>query len=757
MKRTLFILSIIVATIASANAQSIAGRVVSNDGTPIADANVVLQNSQQKYLGVEVTGADGSFGFYCKADTFRLIVHHMAFRSRELICGTATVGDIILEPADVMLEDIVISSDRKIVKVEDGKIAYDLEQITKDKVTNNTYETLTRLPGVREENEVLTLVGAGSLTVIINGKPSTMTQEQVTALLKSTPTERVEKAEVMYSAPPQYHVRGAVINIVLKRDTQYSLQGEVGATYRNKFYSEGEGHIFLRAATPEQAFDVMYSANQISDIQDIDMQSLHTLNGTVHEIEQLQEIRGEALLHSTRASYEYNFNEKNNLTLAYNGQYKGNAEARIKSTGNFQNSNNLKDVDKDMMHNFSLQALTGIGLSAGADYTLYENRTGQDMTVDYIDGNVLHMKQDAGQKVRTFHAYADQSHSLGKGWTLDYGASYRGSKSEDFQTYTAESTIKSDDVNSTLTEHNAEAYISVGKQAGMGLSFNLSLTGEYYNLNGHDRWTIYPQASLTYMRHTDHILHGTFNVTKQYPSYWQLQDAVSYIDGYAEMHNTPGLESSRRYELSASYIFKQKYVIGAFINYTDNMFAQAMYQSTDRLALIYQNHNWDYMSQSGVMAVLPYRPVSWYDTRATLVGVYVAQQCDRFFDIGFKDYGWVGVFMLDNSFRVNKELVFELKGFVQTPATQGTFDIETMWSVSAGAKWNFAKGKGTLSCYYNDIFNSTIGDMRMNYKGQNLLNRNDYHTRNFTLSVIYRFGGYKKKEGKEVDISRFGH
>ena len=43
------------------------------------------------------------------------------------------------------------------ILVEDGKIAYDLEQITKDKVTNNTYETLTRLPGVREENEVLTL------------------------------------------------------------------------------------------------------------------------------------------------------------------------------------------------------------------------------------------------------------------------------------------------------------------------------------------------------------------------------------------------------------------------------------------------------------------------------------------------------------------------------------------------------------------------------------------------------------------------
>ena len=210
-------------------------------------------------------------------------------------------------------------------------------------------------------------------------------------------------------------------------------------------------------------------------------------------------------------------------------------------------------------------------------------------------------------------------------------------------------------------------------------------------------------------------------------------------------------------QVIAGYILKQKYVFGAFLNHTDKMFAQAMYQSNERLALIYQTHNWDYISQSGVMAVIPYSPVSWFNTSATLVGVYVTQRCDDFFDIGFKDNQWIGMFMLDNSFRVNKELVFELKGFLQTPATQGTFSIETMWSVSAGAKWNFAKGKGTLSCYYNDIFNSTIGDMKMNFKGQNLINRNDFHTRNLTLSVVYRFGGYKKKESKAVDTSRFGH
>ena len=246
-------------------------------------------------------------------------------------------------------------------------------------------------------------------------------------------------------------------------------------------------------------------------------------------------------------------------------------------------------------------------------------------------------------------------------------------------------------------------------------------------------------------------------VQKLYPSYWQMQDAIGYIDGYAELHNTSGLEPSKLYSLNANYIFRQKYVFGAFMTYNHKMFAQAMYQSSERLALIYQTHNWDYISQTGLLAVIPYKPVEWFDTRATIVGVYVSQRCDDFFDIGFEDNSFVGMLTMDNSFRVNKDLVFELNGFVQTPATQGTFSIETMWSVSAGAKWNFAKGKGTVSCYYNDIFNSAIGDMKMNYKGQNLINRNDFHTRNFSLSVAYRFGGYKKKEEKKVDTSRFGH
>lgn len=49
MKRLLFLFSIIISVTTSIHGQEIKGRVISNDGTPVADANVVLQNSRQSY------------------------------------------------------------------------------------------------------------------------------------------------------------------------------------------------------------------------------------------------------------------------------------------------------------------------------------------------------------------------------------------------------------------------------------------------------------------------------------------------------------------------------------------------------------------------------------------------------------------------------------------------------------------------------------------------------------------------------------
>ena len=90
------------------------------------------------------------------------------------------------------------------VTVEGSRLTYDMPQLTSQRLVTNAYEALKQLPGVIEQNDVLTLAGAGGVSLLLNGRPSSMTYEQLVTLLKGIPASRVEKAEVMYSAPPQY-------------------------------------------------------------------------------------------------------------------------------------------------------------------------------------------------------------------------------------------------------------------------------------------------------------------------------------------------------------------------------------------------------------------------------------------------------------------------------------------------------------------------------------------------------------------------
>ena len=98
-----------------------------------------------------------------------------------------------------------------------------------------------------EYNGTLTLAGSGSVNILLNDKVSSMTYEQILTLLKSMPASRVEKVEIMYTTPPQYHVRGASINIhTPKHKTDESkLQGEINGAYSQKQQSDGEGGITL--------------------------------------------------------------------------------------------------------------------------------------------------------------------------------------------------------------------------------------------------------------------------------------------------------------------------------------------------------------------------------------------------------------------------------------------------------------------------------------------------------------------------------
>lgn len=743
---------------ATASETAIRGRLVDASDRPVAGAAVVLFDRDSVYLDAVASGADGQFEIRSAVRPYRLQIQHLAYEIRILESDRSDLGDIRLEEATTEVDAVVVEGERPVVKVEQGRLSYDLERLTEGQAVNNAYEALTRLPGVAEQEGALTLAGASSVTVILNGRPSTMTAEQLATLLRSTPIDRIEKAEVMFSAPPQYHVRGAAINVVLRRSHETAFSGEVHANYTNRWYDTYDAGGNFVLTSPKWSADVTYSAARSKELSSFDLHSLHTFEGRQYDIRQDEWMTDEGWSHQLRAAVEYAPKQRGRLSAAYTASFSPNTDGLSHSTGSYVESLSKKLSDRSL-HNLALRYTSAFGLDLGLDYTHYDNPEQSRLENRYTDREATAFDVGSGQRIDRLNVTADERHTFDSGWELTAGGAFAFARSHDWQHYTVlEGAPTTSDTDARLDEYTGNLYAGFGRQFGR-VSLSASLAGEYYRLGDYENWSLYPQASLNWMPSERHILQLNFSSDKEYPSYWEMQGAISYIDGYSEIHGTSGLRPSRSYEAQAVYIYRQKYIFVLFWNERPDYFVQTAWQASDRLALIYQSLNWNFNRQWGVNAVLPFRAGKWLNSRLTLTGMRMRQRCDRFHDMSFDRSKWVGIARLMNTFHLSRKpaIDLEVNGFFQSGAIQGTFDIEPLGSADAAVKWTFDRSRATLSVRCNDLFNSSMPLTKIRYQGQWLDMGALRYMRSVTVHFSYRFGGYKERKHKEVDTSRFGH
>lgn len=746
----------------AASAQSISGKVTDVNAQAIDGATVVLQTADSTFIDAVITDSTGMFLFHQQPTGYRLIFQHILYETSQLEGRNKDAGTVVLKTKNYALGEVVIKGERPIVKVEGGKLSYDLSQLTENKLVNNAYESLQQLPGVQEINGSLSLAGAHGLSIILNGKPTTMSYEQIADLLRNTPSSRVEKAEVMYSTPPQYHVRGAAINLILKgyHDGEGGLQGEINAGYTNRYKNSGQGGVSLLYNTPKWNIDFLYNARYGNSRQTTEVYSRHTLKDKVHEITQMSTLDGRSLTHNVRIGGEYKFNEESNISLSYTGAFNPNIKNTARSAGSFAISDNIKKGD-NRMHNLALDYLASNGTKAGANYTSYKSGDSQYFTNKDAENRLSKFQTTSGQRIDRWKVYLDRSHSLPKDWTLNYGTSFAYTNDHNTQFYhaTEDNDMSALNTDSRYDEFTYDVYAGFSKSIGERLSFSASVTGEYYKMASYHNWSFYPSAELTYMVGSAHILQLSFSSDKTYPGYWDLSESTGYISGYEEVQGNPMLKPSTDYSVNLNYILKNKYIFSLSYDYQPDLFQQLAYQSTERLSMIYKTLNWDFQQSFAATTILPFKIGSRLDSRATLQAEYRQAKCDDFFDISFDHSKWIGLAMLENNIILSgkPDIRMELTGLYMSPSIQGSFTLSSIWAINTGIRWNFANQKASLQLKANDLFNSMEGDVdiTLRNKGQYMDMHSNNYSRNITLSFTYKFGGYKEKKHKQVDTSRF--
>lgn len=269
------------------------------------------------------------------------------------------------------LPDVMVKGNRPIVKVKGATLTYDLPQLIKNHPVDNAYEAIKQLPGVSEQDETLTL-NAQSVTVMIDGKTSTMTSEQLYSLLKTIPTSRIANAEVVYSAPARYQVKGQVINLLLKHNTGFhSLQGEFfgGYTHQNRnSYTERTSLLFTNK---KWEIDMLYSFGHGKRYYYYENEFAHTLtDGTSYAFSTHSDNIKRHLNHNIRLGINYHLAKDHQLSLAYTSQL-NNTRGTSEDDGDFTSL--LRIHAKSQFHNFRLDYSTPFGFSAGAEYTYYNS------------------------------------------------------------------------------------------------------------------------------------------------------------------------------------------------------------------------------------------------------------------------------------------------------------------------------------------------------------------------------------------------
>ena len=660
------------------------------------------------------------------------------------------------------LPEVMVKGSRPIVKAERGMLSYNMPLLLKQLPADNAYEALTRIPGISDATGSISFSG-NEVTLIVNGQATTLTQEQLTERLKAMPAAQLAKAEVMLSAPARYHVRGMAINIVTKDYAGTNqLSGQIIGGMKQSKYAKGFGDLYLSLQRGKFGLDAQYKYVNGNSYGESSRIANHPLgnNRVYYNDETGQKSFG--ITHNYRLGMNYAFSKNHRLDVAYTGHW----DKRCSNSNTTGSSiSGMHHDSHEYLHNVDVNYSLPFGLTLNGSYTYY--RTPQQQALDgtmHTDDSMLETERNltsgSEQTINKWMFTADQTHSLAHGWGLSYGVKGQFTSDKSYQT-----TIDKDGTiqpNGTSSVDNNERiwniYAGFSKQINKAISVEASVAAEQYHSPIWDKWRVYPTLNALWNVNDNHLLNLSFSSNSEFPSYWSTMSNVFYSSTYSEIHGNPDLKPFSYYNVNLMWQIKRRYTLMAFASLKPDYFVQLPYQTTERMAVIMKETNFDYSNSYGLQASVIFNAGKWLNGNVFAVGTYKHEKSSNFFDLPFNRkklsviLGGTASVKLCNT----QDLRLILNPFFQSKAIQGVYDVSPIFKMNAKLQWTSHDGKWGLRLNGSNIFNN-LYDTRSVQGNQDYRMKINYNWASVTFGVIYKFGGYKEKKVKEVDTSRMGH
>ena len=770
-----------VATGYAKNEGKIKGRLLDKTNhSPVAYAAVIvrtLPDSTVKFTALTDTLGTFSFELVPEGDyivSTQMVGYKPAKTERIAVKQKEVheLGEISLENFE--LKTVVVNGKRPFIEQKADRTVLNVDGSI-NSVGESAYEIVKKAPGVYvDKDDKISLRGKQGVLVMINDKPTHLSEADLANYLKGLQGSEIEKIEIIVNPPARYDAAGnsGIINIKTKKNLKPGFNGSVNAGITQGKKTGGDGGLNLNMRKGRLNVFGNYNPGSYAGTHSIELDRWINYNNQTNYFAQKNDNswRYNANSFGTGADFDITNNQTIGvLVRGYSNNMENDQQGNLYMFGNHttadsilraENGNDGKYKNMSYNVNYKIKIDTlGKELNIDVDYGTFTNRTDGYNNSLYFNANGTKsresslLKSKSPSDITIQSAKGDYVQPLTKELRLETGAKVSLVETDNnlsYQSYIA-TQWQNDPKRSNQFIYNENVmagYASVsfdknktsvkaGLRAEQTWSEGNSVTLKRDDKRNYLDWvpTFFVQQKLT----ENHSLGFTYNRRIDRPSYEDLNPFCYYLDEYTYAEGNPYLKPQYTNSFSLNHVWKNAVITTLSYSRTNDVAVQFITQNDSTSITKQTNENLNNLNNFSLNVSLNFNPASWFRTNNNFTGFYNKYERKAIAGNMSKEQASFNINSI-NTFTLPKNFSVELSGFYNSKTVYGMFEIANQYSIDLGIQKNFANNKATIKLSARDILGTMKAKAVAKYDNINLISRNTWDSQKVSLSFSYRFG-----------------
>lgn len=786
MKHALIALLLILACIAPAknfNTGNVKGFLYDDKGQPIPFATLILRSASDSslYKG-ELTNENGAFDFEnIKAGNYFIDINTLGFeRFRGSVITISEqnpyfdLGIIRLRSNAQNLDAVTVTTDKPFIERQVDRTVVNIENSLIHQ-GSSILDVMEKLPAVQvNQDGQISLKGKSGLIIMIDGKPTGMSGQDLSNMLKGMSSANVQKIEIITNPSAKYDAAGnaGIINIIMKKNRKEGFSGGINSSYGQGRYEKMNAGFNVAFKNKQYNLFTNYNFSHRTGFNNLVLTRKFYSGDTLNTVfDTYNYIIFPFNTHNLRLGSDFYISQKTTLSVLASGvlnNFNPSADNHtdiLDGNNSIINSYDFSNRSIDRWHNSSVNTelkhqfdSTGKELIVDLDYAAYGNNTDQKFTTTLNDANGNFLNQnlmvgDQDGSLTIYSAKADYSNPFKNGSKLEAGlkSSYVEANNDVkfYNKYNEDLIFDSTRSNHFLYSENINAgYINYNKEFKK-LSVQLGLRLEHTNANGKQILTgqtfhrnyaqLFPSAFFDYKLNEKHSLNLSLSRRIDRPAYQQMNPFRRLIDATTYAEGNPYLLPQISYNSEFTYSYFNTVFFTLGYSYTTNNITDVLVQDGTKKVTVQTVANLAEVHSYNINLVFTKKLTKWWTTNTSLFSyynLYTGTVNNYSFNQGWPSF----TFNTSNSFPLAKGLSAELSFIYNYKTLYGVTFINPNYNLTAGLQQSVLKNRGSVTINFSDILwkawpsgITQFGNVNEHWKAVR-------DTRVLNISFNYRFG-----------------